>query len=469
MNQIAQSLFRTAAILLVLGAAAARGATVLTATFQEGDGNGYAGTADTWTGNGANNGNDPFLYFGRKNTPLYTYNPAIRFDNAITTLPANSFILKASLTLTRSDGTAPSPATESGNLVGGLHRPSGAWTESSTSIGTTGNRYTHLRSAFGPTPWPNGGVARSLDITPFARGWKAGTIPNNGVSFQDSGNLVTDLAVHSSEAATVANRPMLSVQYVVPDANEQIVVLSGTSSLTDTWINSALAANNTNYGAANTVQIGRNQPDGGGFGNGLIRFDVAAGLTAALGATYNDPTKYDFKDAYMGFMYDGNQSNVNDNFEARPLSAAATWTEGGATWNTRDGANAWPAPWVAGGVPAGANVTGGPETLVQGALWNPSFNPSISGMNLWDVDTTVENYIYGFWANNGWVVPGYSGTSGNLSGPWSSEGADFLQGGPFLIVIMEQIPPVPEPSTLALLGLGTIGLAIRQRRRRTAA
>ena len=33
-------------------------------------------------------------------------------------------------------------------------------------------------------------------------------------------------------------------------------------------------------------------------------------------------------------------------------------------------------------------------------------------------------------------------------------------------IVFEQVPPVPEPSTLALLGLGVFGLAIKARRRR---
>ena len=48
---------------------------------------------------------------------------------------------------------------------------------------------------------------------------------------------------------------------------------------------------------------------------------------------------------------------------------------------------------------------------------------------------------------------------------------EHLQGLAELLLPSQflNVPPVPEPSTFGLLGLGTIGLAIKSRRRRTAA
>ena len=445
----------TAAIICVAGMTWAY--SLQTVSFQDGDANGYAGTVDTWTGDGSAHGSETTLYFGKEGAPnTHDYSASIRFDSAVSTLPANSFILTASLSLTRAAGVAPSPATEDGSFNGSIRR-SAAFTEASTVIGATGNGYTEV-GGWAPPAWPNA-TAHDLDITGFARGWQAGTITNDGVRFVDSGNLQSDIAFHSSEAATVAYRPKLTVQYIAQTSSrERIVVLSGSTVTDDTWLNSA--STGSNYGTGSTLQVGRNQPPGGGYGNSLVKFDVASGLQSALGANWNNPVIWQYKGAWMGFSYDGGLTPTSLSFSAYPLSAGAAWTEGGATWATRDGANAWPAAWVAGGVPAGANVAAGTESVVQGTVWNAGNNPAISGMSLWDVSTTTSNFIYGAWTNNGWVIPGYYGTSGNTSGGRSSEGADFTQAGPFLIVVME----IPEPATGVVLGLAGL-LALRRGRR----
>ncbi|OPZ29163.1 MAG: hypothetical protein BWZ02_01073 [Lentisphaerae bacterium ADurb.BinA184] len=431
--------------------------TLQTLTFQDGDVNGYAGTVDTWVGDASAHGSEAFLYWGRSTTPSYDYRPAIRFDNALEQVPSNAFILTSYMTLTRSGGSTPaSPVgiAEDGDTIGNVVRASSSWGESSTTVPMATPRYTLVQGHWASGIWPDD-EARDIDITSLARAWHAGVYVNQGVSFSESNNQYTDIAWHSREAATVANRPKLTVQYMVPDSpRERIVVLSSATVTEDTWLGSYLTS--ANYGADGAIYIGRNQPNqSGNYGNGLVRFDVASALEDALGENWNNAAIWQYKGAWMGFHNGSGASSLD--FQAYPLSGAATWTEGGTTWATLDGTTPWPAAWVGGGAVPAANRVAGAEILVEGNSFNA---PTIVGMTMWDVSTTVSNFIYGTWINNGWVFPGYYGTSGGASGGLSSEGAPFALGGPFMIIVME----IPEPASGMVFALA--GLAALRRGRR---
>jgi len=118
-----------------------------------------------------------------------------------------------------------------------------------------------------------------------------------------------------------------------------------------------------------------------------------------------------------------------------------SWTEGGVTWNTRDGSTAWGS---AGGSYDGTiratTTTAGSGT----GVWYT-----------WDITSLVEDWTDGASANYGLMLKGR--TFWHVMNGFNSR--ENSSNNPYL-----RVDATPEPATTALLGLGVCALLRRRRK-----
>jgi hypothetical protein len=216
------------------GNAMADGTFILTsptATFQQGDANGYAGTHDTEvrqnTPDDATLGTRDFFNVDQSDNTIGggTAGPVdglIRFDDIFgsnpTQVPFGSTILRVTLTLSSSQANA------NGNPVN-MHRMLASWSETTTTWNTLVNGVDPDGIEAAVTPDVTGFdtaltvpfvITLDSDVYPgmlaTAQAWSDGAA-NNGWVLLPTG---TDgYRADSSEAANVANRPLLTVDYRV--------------------------------------------------------------------------------------------------------------------------------------------------------------------------------------------------------------------------------------------------------------
>ncbi len=210
------------------------------------------------------------------------------------------------------------------------------------------------------------------------------------------------------------------------------------NSVAETTLNESSV--NNNMGGHATMHAGFT--NGGTERRGLIQFDVSGipsgstitsvtlQLTVPSGNTANSPN---FALHRMNTVWgEGNKSGNN--------GAAAG--AGEATWND-SGFGAWATPGAGSGTDYVAAASANTNVLGLG-----SYNWSSSGLSA-DVQAWVDGT-----ANNGWILIETTSVSGTAR-RFSSNGA------PTLTVVYT---PVPEPSSVALLGLGGIALILRRRK-----
>jgi len=198
-----------------------------TVTFQQGV-NGYAGTRDTYlsaaealTNNAAATG----LWVDGDSSDVAGNQPRqalLQFDGIVGAdgIPAGAFIESATLGLR----TGTTPQSHSSDPMT-LSRMLGGWTDASTwfSLGS-GISTDGVEAILGGNatfvPAVNGG-GLSFDVTESVYAWQSGA-PNRGWVFTPGGS--DGWRIDSAEAARIADRPALTVTYVVPAAAGEVVV-----------------------------------------------------------------------------------------------------------------------------------------------------------------------------------------------------------------------------------------------------
>ena len=227
---------------------------------------------------------------GQNNSQNKTKHSLIRFD--LSAIPPVVIIQSATLSL-RVTRTVVSEFARA-NHFDQIHRMNTAWTNSAT-----------WQSRDGTIPWASGPVFGSADyqpstiavlapdstgvktalITSAVKEWIQGGVTNNGVVLLSTGSDNGDSEYDSSEAANVANRPTLTVTYlVVTDSPDTECVLASEVAypvIADTYVRQDRATNN--FGT-DTVMV--TNPDTNGVANtlktSLVRFDLSAVPPTAL-------------------------------------------------------------------------------------------------------------------------------------------------------------------------------------------
>ena len=203
----------------------------------------------------------------------------------------------------------------------------------------------------------------------------------------------------------------------------------------------------TNFSTDGTVAFGA--PGGGQARSALFRFDASSVASIA---------QVDIISVQLRLTLQSSSGNREGTVRALN-DANADWTNAGASWDLKDGVNAWAG--AGGARDAGADAFGvlGQIDLLSsngdGEVFLIDLDPSgfDAAVDTWE--ELFDNWTDG--TSNGLVL--YNEGAGNTGEQvfYSSEDAT-ASNRPTLIVTI-----VPEPGSLALLGLG--GLAILRRRR----
>lgn len=230
-------------------------ASALTRSFQRGTAN-YAGTVDgEISSRGGTNGSQNFsgdtAVLTRSTRPSFESEALVRFDNL--SLPAGAVVTSASMVLTFRDRVAGHTLrghyvlnTWTQQAVNWRRRTSSlAWvTPGAKGLGTD----ISSASAFVDTTWIGSGVIRktyALDATTVQR-WITTPSTNLGVVLFNNTASNRELLLYTSEHATLANRPMLVINYELPDRVLPMVAMtapqSGTTFGGNTQVTLAAAA-----------------------------------------------------------------------------------------------------------------------------------------------------------------------------------------------------------------------------------
>ncbi|NWK55238.1 DNRLRE domain-containing protein [Verrucomicrobiaceae bacterium N1E253] len=208
-------------------------------------------------------------------------------------------------------------------------------------------------------------------------------------------------------------------------------------------------SSNTNYSTESTFSFGA--PGNNQARSMLFRFDAStiASIPAAdilsvtLELTLQDSTGS--RRGFVGALVDGN----------------ADWTNSGATWNTRNGTNAWTGAAGARSRPGDSETLNSSFALTASDALNDtviSIPLSVSGTSYADFSQLFAEWNDG--SNNGLVIynADVSPLPSGVQSFYSSE-ATNAAFRPRLVV-----ETVPEPTSAALLGLGGMALILRRRK-----
>jgi len=153
---------------------------------------------------------------------------------------------------------------------------------------------------------------------------------------------------------------------------------------------------------------------------GLIRFDLSP---IPSGATIDSATLHLFLSENIG----GTDKTQNVH------RVTASWTESGATWNSRDTGT----PWT---TPGGDYVSTPTESASTGVLDGEWVE--------WDVKTDVQAFVDGTYPNYGWLIKDEIESASSVKGAnyYSKEYTDDPTKRPYLEVTYTEAGPAPTPS-----------------------
>ncbi len=276
-------------------------------TFQQGV-NGYTGAVDTWLDGGSaatDHSSNATLQIDGDSGIEQTL---LRFENLFGggtgQIPSNAVIESATLNFNVTDpGNDPN-----------LHEMLINWNDTDTWTSLTGGVNTNNTEAsstiIGSLDASTG--SRSMDVTASLEAWLADPSANHGWVFASTGNGGVDLS--SSEAATIANRPQLSVAYRIPGnpppANNAPVAANDSATTSE------------DNAVSITVQSNDSDPDGDPLTTSVVTQPTSG--TAVVNA--NGTITYTPDDDYNGadsFTYRVNDGSLNSNTATVSLTVAA--------------------------------------------------------------------------------------------------------------------------------------------------
>ncbi|MCK9622405.1 MAG: DUF4347 domain-containing protein, partial [Methylobacter sp.] len=186
-----------------------------TTTFQEGV-SGYTGTTDTYldsTLSGTNYGASGTLQII---TPLLlgsTQQSLISFD--LSSIPAGSIVTSASVTFTASSAIALLPSVDMYKMLSSWSESTSTWSSLGSGVSTDNSEASSTADAsWGALLGLNGTATfSSASMASTVQSWINNPASNNGWLLTAG---ITSVQFYSSEEATIAYRPQLSITYTVP-------------------------------------------------------------------------------------------------------------------------------------------------------------------------------------------------------------------------------------------------------------
>ena len=201
---------------------------------------------------------------------------------------------------------------------------------------------------------------------------------------------------------------------------------------------------------------------------GLLRFDIDLNWLQSLGPT--DILSATFKGNSWSLV--NAQTDPNDHIDV-VLITEADWTEGGVTYNTRDGTTPWNTP----GTPGGTTVISAPFGPFPNAPLNDAGTPNDPAddfpdpdgpwfEDLWEQDAMamVEMWRagapnYGLFLTRSGYVPDFEVHYASFYSRDAEANQDSHPGAKAPQLVIEYIP---EPMTVAMLGIGALALMRRR-------
>jgi hypothetical protein len=276
-------------------------------TFQQGV-DGYTGAVDTWLDGGSaatDHSSNATLQIDGDSGVEQTL---LRFENLFGggsgQIPSNAVIESATLTFNVTDpGDDPT-----------LHEMLINWNDTDTWASLTGGISTNNTEAsstiIGSLDASNG--SRSMDVTASLEAWLADPTANHGWVFVSTGNNGVDL--DSSETATTANRPQLSVAYRIPGnpppANNAPVAASDSATTSE------------DNAVTITVQSNDSDPDSDPLTTSVITQPTSGTVVVNANGTITYTPDGDYNGA-DSFTYRVNDGSLNSNTATVSITVTA--------------------------------------------------------------------------------------------------------------------------------------------------
>jgi hypothetical protein len=369
----------------------------------------------------------------------------LTFGNLQGYVPSNAVVISARLDLT---GAGDGSGTEGGTfyVLTAPWSPAATW--NSPPAGTGQIIGTVQRGEWGP--WPSGAV-RSIGLDSVVQAWHQGTLANYGLMFRcvEASTTYTERRFHSCEAATVSQRPKLTIAYALTSATvspagferfvpmaRKTVALSGAGSIQTTYINGD--AGNSNYSTAQEVNL--RTRFGQGVKRALVKINTTSGLLAGF-AKSTAPTNHLDKRLIRARLRITASGGMNNSMAINLHLCTQSWDVATATFNTRDGSSAWSQTWATDSDQnVGAQVGAYELMSIKRAVWDEDTETLIGGSGAVDITTRLQAWINGTATNNGFVL-GYTGADYDSMVALSPHAVPALR--PTLIVEYYEVPPPP--------------------------